>query len=209
MDHYDDEDDGIELFSTGLGDVCYPSNVMDPYLRNKDNDDDDDDEIEDMTIKPTDAVIVCARNEDEVSHLEARNFIAVGSMEPAIEIWDLDLIDEVQPFLVLGGVSKKKNKEKKLVQVPTKQSSTGKCAVTVAHHRDKMDMRTSTQVSLENGTVQGFDVRASSDSGSSSKPTFILHAHDKAASAVSFNRAAPNSNKLNHVMNKYGLSAKP
>lgn len=24
-----------------------------------------------MTIKPTDAVIVCARNEDEVSHLEA------------------------------------------------------------------------------------------------------------------------------------------
>lgn len=32
---------------------------------------DDDEEIEDMTIKPTDAVIVCARNEDEVSHLEA------------------------------------------------------------------------------------------------------------------------------------------
>ncbi|RWW15643.1 hypothetical protein BHE74_00016981 [Ensete ventricosum] len=47
-------------------------------------------------------------------------------------------------------------------------------------------------VSLENGTVQGFDVRASSDSGSSSKPSFILHAHEKAVSAVSFNRAAPN-----------------
>ncbi|KAJ8477863.1 hypothetical protein OPV22_021590 [Ensete ventricosum] len=48
------------------------------------------------------------------------------------------------------------------------------------------------EVSLENGTVQGFDVRASSDSGSSSKPSFILHAHEKAVSAVSFNRAAPN-----------------
>ncbi|RZR77819.1 hypothetical protein BHM03_00003018 [Ensete ventricosum] len=42
-----------------------------------------------------------------------RNFIAVGSMEPAIEIWDLDSIDEVQPFLILGGVSKKKKKGKK------------------------------------------------------------------------------------------------
>lgn len=26
-----------------------------------------------MTINPNDAVIVCARNEDDVSHLEARN----------------------------------------------------------------------------------------------------------------------------------------
>ncbi|CAL9098222.1 unnamed protein product [Musa textilis] len=309
MDNYDDEDDDIELFSTGLGDVYYPSNDMDPYLQNKDNDDDDDDEIEDVTIKPTDAVIVCAQNEDEVWIFEESddgdsnmyvhhdiilpafplctawldcnlkdsdkgNFIAVGSMEPAIEIWDLDLIDEVQPFLVLGGLSKKKKKEKK-TSVKYKKGShrdsvlglawnkevrnvlasasadktvkiwdvvTGKCAVTVAHHRDKvqavawnqhspevllsgsfdqsvvmMDMRSSAQVckewsvtadveslawdphsehsfvvSLENGTVQGFDVRASSDSGSSSKPSFILHAHDKAVSAVSFNRAAPN-----------------
>ncbi|URE43054.1 Periodic tryptophan protein 1 [Musa troglodytarum] len=285
MDNYDDEDDDIELFSTGLGDVYYPSNDMDPYLQNKDNDDDDDDEIEDMTIKPTDAVIVCAQNEDEVWIFEesddgdsnmyvhhdiilpdfplctawldcnlkdsdkvpkvnlvsAGNFIAVGSMEPAIEIWDLDLIDEVQPFLVLGGLSKKKKKEKK-TSVKYKKGShrdsvlglawnkevrnvlasasadktvkiwdvvTGKCAVTVAHHRDKVQAvawnqhspevllsgsfdQSVVMVSLENGTVQGFDVRASSDSGSSSKPSFILHAHDKAVSAVSFNRAAPN-----------------
>ncbi|XP_020573854.1 uncharacterized WD repeat-containing protein C17D11.16-like [Phalaenopsis equestris] len=73
MDAYDDEDDGIELFGSGIGDSYYPSNDMDPYLQNKgddSDDDDDDDEIEDMTIKPTDSVIVCARNEDEVSHLE-------------------------------------------------------------------------------------------------------------------------------------------
>lgn len=165
MDAYDDEDDGIELFGSGIGDTYYPSNDMDPYLQNKGDDedeDDDDDEIEDMTIKPTDSVIVCARNEDEVSHLEVwifedsgdgdsnmyvhhdvilpafplctawldcnlkggdkGNFLAVGSMEPAIEIWDLDLIDEVQPFLVLGGVSKKKKKEKKKSVVYRKDS---------------------------------------------------------------------------------------
>uniref|UniRef100_A0A2P2MFC8 WD-repeat protein n=1 Tax=Rhizophora mucronata TaxID=61149 RepID=A0A2P2MFC8_RHIMU len=36
MDHYDDEDEGIELFSTGLQDLYYPSNEMDPYLVDKD-----------------------------------------------------------------------------------------------------------------------------------------------------------------------------
>ncbi|WOL16521.1 hypothetical protein Cni_G25308 [Canna indica] len=313
MDHYDEEDDGIELFSTGLGDTYYPSNDMDPYLKNNDEDDDDE-EIEDMTIKPTDSVIVCARNEDEVSHLEVwiyeesedgdsnmyvhhdiiipafplctawldcslksgdkGNFIAVGSMDPSIEIWDLDLIDEVQPCVVLGGVSKKKkvgkktsvkyrkgshrdsvlglawNKEVRNVIASASADKTvkiwdvvtGKCAVTVEHHRDKvqsvawnphspeillsgsfdksvamMDMKSSTHVStewsvtadveslawdphsehsfvvsLENGTVQGFDIRASSDSGSRSKPSFTLHAHDKAVSSVSFNSAAAN-----------------
>uniref|UniRef100_A0A2P2MFG3 Uncharacterized protein MANES_12G078200 n=2 Tax=Rhizophora mucronata TaxID=61149 RepID=A0A2P2MFG3_RHIMU len=36
MDHYDDEDEGIELFSTGLGNLYYPSNEMDPYLKDGD-----------------------------------------------------------------------------------------------------------------------------------------------------------------------------
>lgn len=54
------------------------------------------------------------------------------------------------------------------------------------------DLSNMLQVSLENGTVQGFDVRASSDTDSSSKPSFTLHAHDKAVSSVSYNPAAPN-----------------
>ncbi|XP_077244278.1 putative WD repeat-containing protein C17D11.16 isoform X2 [Tasmannia lanceolata] len=311
MDNYDEEDEGIELFSTGLGDTYYPSNDMDPYL--KDKDDDDDEEIEDMTIKPSDAVIVCARNEDDVSHLEVwifeesedgepnmfvhhdiilpafplctawldcnlksgdkGNFIAVGSMEPAIEIWDLDLIDEVEPHIVLGGISKKKKKGKKAPVKYKKDShkdsvlglawnkarnvlasasadnsvkvwdvATGKCAMTIEHHTDKvqavawkphaevllsgsfdhsvamMDMRMPSHsgikwlvaadveslawdphtehsfvVSLEDGTVQGFDIRAaSSTSDSASNPSFTLHAHDKAVSAVSYNPSAPN-----------------
>ncbi|KAJ4979402.1 hypothetical protein NE237_010182 [Protea cynaroides] len=314
MDHYDEEDDGIEIFSTGLGDTYYQSNDMDPYLKDK-NDDNDDEEIEDMTIKPSDAVIVCARNEDDVSHLEVwiiedsedgdpnmyvhhdiilpafplctawldcplkvgdkGNFIAVGSMEPAIEIWDLDLIDEVQPFAILGGIAKKKKKGKKKSVKYMKDShtdsvlgldwnkefrnvlasasadnsvkiwdvATGTCNVTMEHHTDKVqavawnhhvpqvilsgsfdhsvvmkdgripsstgckwpvaadveslawDPHTehSFVVSLEDGTVQGFDIRAvKSDSTSGSKPSFILHAHDKAVCAVSYNPTAPN-----------------
>ena len=56
------------------------------------------------------------------------NFVAVGSMSPAIEIWDLDLVDAVEPLVVLGTSietmtemmklaksksKKKKNKKKK------------------------------------------------------------------------------------------------
>ncbi|KAK7386053.1 hypothetical protein VNO78_32123 [Psophocarpus tetragonolobus] len=151
MDNYDDEDEGIEVFSSGIGDLYYPSNDMDPYI--KDKNDDDSEELEDMIINPTDSVIVYACTEDEVSYLEVwviedvdssdmniyphhniilpafplstawldcplkggerGNFIAVGSMEPSIEIWDLDVIDEVQPCVVLGGFEEKKKKGKK------------------------------------------------------------------------------------------------
>ncbi|GAB2286730.1 hypothetical protein Dimus_021126 [Dionaea muscipula] len=313
MDHYDDEDDGVKLFSRLLGDSYYPSNDKDPYLKN--NDDNDSEEEEDMTIKANDAVIVCARNEDDVSLLEIYvledtedgaqnlyvhhdiivsafplctawldcpikggergNFIAVGSMEPAIEIWDLNIIDEVQPCLVLGGVAEKKKKGKKK-SIKYKEDShtdsvlglawnkefrnilasasadklvkiwdvaSGKCTITMEHHADKVqavawnhhapevllsgsfdhsivmkdgrkpshsgykwsvhadveslawDPHTeySFVVSLENGSVEGFDIRAaSSDPASEPKPCFTLHAHDKAVCCVSYSPAAPN-----------------
>ncbi|GER55302.1 transducin/WD40 repeat-like superfamily protein [Striga asiatica] len=74
MDNYDEDDDGVELFGSGLGNLYYPSNDMDPYLKGQDEE--DSEEEEDITIKPEDAVIVCARNEDDVSHLEACNFLS-------------------------------------------------------------------------------------------------------------------------------------
>ncbi|GKV35566.1 hypothetical protein SLEP1_g43817 [Rubroshorea leprosula] len=314
MDHYDEEDDGIELFSSGLGDLYYPSNEMDPYLNDK-NDDDDSEDLDDMAIKPMDAVIVCARNEDDVSHLEVYiyeetdevdsnmyvhhdiilsafplctawldcpikggekgNFIAVGSMEPSIEIWDLDVVDEVQPCMILGGADEKKNKKgkKKLKykegshtgavlglawnkeyrnilasasadkQVKIWDVAAGKCDITMEHHQDKVqavawnhhvpqvllsgsfdrsvvmkdgrvpshsgfrwsvmaDVESLTWdphtehsfvVSLEDGTVRGYDIRAAkSDQSSESQPSFTLHAHDKAVCTVSYNPVAPN-----------------
>lgn len=313
MDNYDEEDDGIELFGAGVGDTYYPSNDLDPYL--KDQADSDSEEYEDMMIKAEDAVIVCARNEDDVSHLEVwiyeesddgdtnmyvhhdiiipafplctawldcplnggekGNFIAVGTMEPSIEIWDLDIIDEVQPQTVLGGVfekKKKKTKKGKKTSIKYKKDShtdsvlglawnkefrnvlasasadklvkiwdvaTGECKTTMDQHTDKVqavawnhhapwvllsgsfdhsiimkDMRVTSPssvnwsvaadveslawdphtehsfvVSLEDGTVQGFDIRTVASAGL--KPCFTLHAHDKAVCTVSYNPSAP------------------
>lgn len=167
MDRYDEEDEeGVEIFGNGgLGAAYYPSNEDDPYLVDKE--DDDEEEIEDMTIKDSDLIVLTARNEDDVSHLEVwvyeteesvsedpeegnmyvhhdimlpafplclswldcnprgegkGNYVAVGTMQPEIEIWDLDVVDSVEPVSVLGGAlqpaggeesSEKKKKSKK------------------------------------------------------------------------------------------------
>ncbi|ONK81248.1 uncharacterized protein A4U43_C01F26960 [Asparagus officinalis] len=308
MSGYDNEDDVPDCIAAGVGNLYYPSNDMDPYLQDKD--DDEDEEIDDMVIKPTDAVIVsaCTDEEDEYSYLQVSiyeesedgesnmfthqekilsafplctawldfkpgsedkgNFIAVGTMEPAIEIWDLDLIKEENPSMALGGRSEKSGKYKSgshkgsvlglawnkefrnvLASASADKSvkiwdlEKRKCVATAKHHTDKvqavvwnrhsaeslisgsfdrsivmMDCRNmenpsnkwsipadveslawdphnehSFVVSLDNGTVQGFDVRtASSNSDSGSKSTFTLHAHDAAVTSVSYNPIAPN-----------------
>lgn len=33
------------------------------------------------------------------------NFVAIGTFDPAIELWDLDVIDALQPTTVLGGLT--------------------------------------------------------------------------------------------------------
>lgn len=180
MDHYDEEDEeGVEIFGNGgLGAAYYATNADDPYLVN--NEEDEDDEIEDMTIKDSDLLILTARNEDDVSHLEVwvyeteetvseeteesnmyvhhdimlpafplcltwldcnpqgngkGNFVAVGTMQPEIEIWDLDVVDEVEPVTSLGGATQptvgeetsekksKKSKQKKSKEVKFKEGS--------------------------------------------------------------------------------------
>ncbi|KAI3472797.1 hypothetical protein Pfo_031126 [Paulownia fortunei] len=359
MDNYDEEDDGVELFGSGLANLYYPSNDMDPYL--KDQDDDDSEEEEDITIKPEDAVIVCARNEDDVWILEdptngdsnmyvhhdivipafplctawldcplrggeKGNFIAVGSMEPAIEIWDIDIMDEVQPSATLGGIIEKKKKGKKR-SVKYKDGShtdsvlglawnkeyrnilasasadklvkiwdvaTETCNITLENHTDKARLNLyiilqryyllqliilstftiittwfenqtvawnhfapqvllsgsfdhsvvmkdgrlpshsgfkwpvpsdveslawdphtehSFVVSLENGTVIGFDIRtASSDQSSQPKPSFTLHAHDKAVCTIAYNSSVPNllaTGSMDKMVKLWDLSNHP
>uniref|UniRef100_A0A0E0AA35 Uncharacterized protein n=1 Tax=Oryza glumipatula TaxID=40148 RepID=A0A0E0AA35_9ORYZ len=65
MENYDEEDGGFKNLYSGSSDLYYPSNDMDPYLKNKNNgldEDEDDEEIEDKTVKPTDSMIVTAHS---------------------------------------------------------------------------------------------------------------------------------------------------
>ncbi|CAN1273880.1 Uncharacterized WD repeat-containing protein C17D11.16, partial [Linum perenne] len=231
----------VEIFSSGLGDVYYPKDV-------------DSEEEEDLAIKANDAVIVCARNEDELSHLEVwicevsddgdlnmyihhqvnlsafplcvawldcplkggekGNFIAVGSMEPAIEIWDLDIINEVQPSAVLGGVAKLlvqavawNHHEAQILlsgsfdrsvimkdgRNPTSRGIRWSVAADVESLAWDPHSSHSFVVSLEDGTVQGFDIRTATCGVTCDlKPSYTIHAHDKAVCTVAYNPSVPN-----------------
>ncbi|WZZ46527.1 hypothetical protein YC2023_042786 [Brassica napus] len=183
---------------------------------------------------------------------EKGNFVSIGSKEtPTIEIWDLDVRDEVLPCVQLGGVEEmeiiKKMKSKKqgchikllyfslLLKFMSKNilasgsadnkvkvwdMATGTCKITMEHHTKEKDGRQPSHsgfkwsvmsdveslawdphcehsfvVSLEDGTVKGFDIRAAhSGSDSDLKPSFTIQAHDqdKGVSSISYNISAPN-----------------
>lgn len=152
----------------------YESNKDDPYVTLKDEDDDDD-EKEDLQILATDNLILSAKVEDELAHLEVYvfedegdnlyvhhdimlpaiplalewldmpvsnsgtdkdakgNFVAVGTMDPDIEIWNLDTIDCMYPNAILGQGANTESGEKK----PKKKSKKGKKAkANEAYHVD-------------------------------------------------------------------------
>ncbi|KAG5942231.1 hypothetical protein E4U53_007283 [Claviceps sorghi] len=152
LEHYDDDDDeeahadgtAMGIFGNLKSLAYHESNKDDPYVTLKDEDDDDD-EQEDLQILATDNLILSAKVEDELAHLEVYvfedegdnlyvhhdimlpaiplalewidmpvsnsgssnkdakgNFVAVGTMDPDIEIWDLDTIDCMYPNAILG-----------------------------------------------------------------------------------------------------------
>ncbi|OAX79126.1 hypothetical protein ACJ72_06556 [Emergomyces africanus] len=171
LDHYDsdpvDEDgEQVTMFGNIRSLAYHQPNEEDPYLVVPQGvDDDDDEEREELQILPTDNLLLAAKVEDEVAHMEVYvyedeadnlyvhhdimlpaiplclewldipvgrnsenrsygNFVAVGTMEPDIEIWDLDIVDCLYPNAILGqggqeesaepGMKKKKkNKAKK------------------------------------------------------------------------------------------------
>lgn len=176
LEHYDDDaamgaDDAAEdtengdtmgIFGNIKSLVYHGSNEEDPYITLPENASDDD-EREELQILGTDNLVLAARVEDEVAHLEVYvyedgadnlyvhhdlmlpaiplavewldlpvnkkgadansrgNFVAVGTMDPDIELWDLDLIDCMYPNAILGqggqqqngGEKPKKKKNKK------------------------------------------------------------------------------------------------
>ncbi len=148
LEHYDEEDENHEegesmgMFGNISSLKYHDSNADDPYITLQDNE--DDEEREELQILHTDNLVLAARIEDEVAHLEvyvyedeadnlyvhhdimlpaipltvewlnlpvgraeiekeARgNFVAIGSMDPDIEIWDLDIVDGMYPNAILG-----------------------------------------------------------------------------------------------------------
>lgn len=64
-------------------------------------------------------------NCDPLGQRDTANMVAIGTMEPGIEIWDLDVVDAIEPVTTLGGPKKqalddpeKKKKKKKKKQPP-------------------------------------------------------------------------------------------
>ena len=148
LEHYDsdsaNEDDGP---MTMLGDAqslaYHKSNAEDPYITLQDSEDEDE-EREELQILSTDNILVAAKVEDEVAHLEVYvyeddadnlyvhhdimlpaiplcvewidlpvgqesidadtkgSYVAVGTFDPDIEIWDLDTVDCMYPNAILG-----------------------------------------------------------------------------------------------------------
>ncbi|ODA78793.1 hypothetical protein RJ55_06177 [Drechmeria coniospora] len=163
LDHYDDDDDDDErqsggqsmsMFGSTKSLAYYESNNDDPYITLK-GDDADDEDREDLQILATDNLILSAKVEDEMAHLEVYvyeddgdnlyvhhdimlpaiplslewldtvnnangpgSYVAVGTMDPDIEIWDLDTMDCMYPNAILGpgasaGADEKKLKKRK------------------------------------------------------------------------------------------------
>ncbi|KAK4224553.1 WD40-repeat-containing domain protein [Podospora fimiseda] len=170
LEHYDDTDEEAgEGQSMGMfGDVkslaYYESNKDDPYITLQEEGASDDEEREELQILATDNLLLAAKVEDELAHLEvyvyedavdnlyvhhdimlpaiplcvewldcpvskpsvdkdsAANFVAIGTFDPDIEIWDLDTVDCMYPNAILGyggdpenqgGEKKKKDRKRK------------------------------------------------------------------------------------------------
>ncbi|KAG9315029.1 hypothetical protein JVU11DRAFT_4141 [Chiua virens] len=126
LDDYDDDVDaeGIGPFTNIKGLTFYRDNTGRSLHYPKRE---EDDERQDLEILPTDNLLISAKTEDEVSQLEvyvydesqenlyasvsdqgdgtARkwgNHVAVGTLDPEIEIWSLDVVEGMYPDMVLG-----------------------------------------------------------------------------------------------------------
>jgi periodic tryptophan protein 1 len=327
LEHYDDdvaedqegEGIGMGMFGNVKSLAYHASNEDDPYITMKENEEEDE-EREELQILATDNMLLAAKVEDEVAHLEVyvyedeadnlyvhhdimlpaiplcvewldlpvgksnvekdarANFVAVGTFDPDIEIWDLDTIDCMYPNAILGqggedeDPKKKKKKKKKSKKanddyhvdavlslaanrhhrnllasssadktVKLWDLNTTKCAKSYSYHTDKVcslawhpkestvllsgsydrtvvaaDMRAPDAkaprwgvesdvenvrwdphdpnffyISTEKGIIHYHDVRNAPSDPASSKPVWLLQAHDESVSSFDINPVIP------------------
>jgi len=167
LDAYDEEDDMDSM-------MYHKPGTKDPLLTG-DSDDDEKIDMDDLTIRDTDTLLLAAMTEDDqFSHVNVyvyetqelnlyvhhdivlpsfplciewmgfgapakdndprlrsgMNSLAIGTFEPEIEVWDLDLLDALTPMFSLGGFEessqpkmekKKKGKKKKRPSMRTQE----------------------------------------------------------------------------------------
>ncbi|KAL8781094.1 MAG: hypothetical protein Q9213_006176 [Squamulea squamosa] len=169
LDNYDSDTapkngETMAMFGNARSLAYHQSNAEDPYITMQENEEEDE-EREDLQVLSSDNMVITAKVEDEVAHLEIYvyedevdnlyvhhdimlpaiplcvewldlpvgkgstdanskgNFVAVGTFDPDIELWDLDTIDSMYPNAILGqgggeakaeaGDEKKRKKPKK------------------------------------------------------------------------------------------------
>ncbi|KAL2019224.1 hypothetical protein VTK56DRAFT_9951 [Thermocarpiscus australiensis] len=170
LEHYDDDDAGegqpMGMFGNVKSLAYYESNEDDPYITLKDDAEDEEEEREDLQILATDNLLLAAKVEDELAHLEVyvyedeadnlyvhhdimlpaiplcvewldipvgkpgvekdsvANFVAIGTFDPDIEIWDLDVVDCMYPNVILGqGGNSEEDKKKKKKKKKSKKAN--------------------------------------------------------------------------------------
>ncbi|KAK4099734.1 WD40 repeat-like protein [Parathielavia hyrcaniae] len=174
LEHYDDDDDdqqqdvgqSMGMFGNVKSLAYYESNKDDPYITLKDDAEDEDEDREDLQILATDNLLLAAKAEDELAHLEVYvyedsadnlyvhhdimlpaiplclewldipvskpgvekdsvgNFVAIGTFDPDIEIWDLDTVDCMYPNAILGqGGNAEEDKKKKKKKKKSKKAN--------------------------------------------------------------------------------------
>ncbi|KAI9730609.1 MAG: hypothetical protein M1818_008091 [Claussenomyces sp. TS43310] len=175
LEHYDDEvekdvgGEGMGMFGNVRSLAYHDSNAEDPYITMQENEEEDEDR-EELQILATDNMVLAAKVEDEVAHLEVyvyedeadnlyvhhdvmlpaiplclewldlpvgksgvdqdsrANFVAVGTFDPDIEIWDLDTIDCMYPNAILGQGGNDNTSRQGLMEVPKKKKKKSKKA---------------------------------------------------------------------------------
>ncbi|KAG2365547.1 WD40-repeat-containing domain protein [Suillus spraguei] len=123
LDEYDEDDvkeDGMGPFSNIKGLTFYRDNQDDPYITLKDDAEDDEHFPPASSEMQTD------------TPPKFGNYIAVGTLDPEIEIWSLDVMESMYPDMILG------RPDKTAAHVPV-PAGTGKKKRKKTKHRPSSD----------------------------------------------------------------------